>query len=58
MEILHIHGSNDIIVPIDSLNIWFKNQAIIRNGYHDLKKQNIIELWKNKVLDFLSKQGI
>ena len=55
LEILHIHGSNDITVPINSLNVKFENQVIVKNGDHDLEKPDIMELWKSKAVDFLSK---
>lgn len=54
-KILHIHGSKDIAVPIESLNITFDNQIIIENGDHDLEKPNQLEQWKNKAVDFLLK---
>jgi len=54
-DILHIHGSGDTIVPIESLNIKFKNQIIIKNGNHDLEKPNQMNQWVGKAVDFLSK---
>jgi len=55
LDILHIHGTKDVSVPIESLNIKFKNQIIIEKGDHDLEKPNIINQWKDKVIDFLLK---
>ncbi len=54
-KVLHIHGSKDIAVPIESLNTKFGNQIIIENGDHDLEKPNQVEQWKNKAVDFLLK---
>ncbi len=52
-RVLHIHGSKDIAVPIESLNTRFPNQIIIENGDHDLEKPNQLEQWKDKAVDFL-----
>jgi len=54
-RILHIHGSKDVAVPIESLNTTFDNQIIIENGDHDLEKPNQLEQWRNKAVDFLLK---
>jgi len=52
---LHIHGSHDVVVPIESLNIKFKNRVIVREGEHDLEKPIIIEQWLEKAVGFLEK---
>jgi esterase/lipase len=54
-RILHIHGSKDVAVPIESLNTTFDNQIIIKNGDHDLEKPNQLEQWEKEVVDFLLK---
>lgn len=54
-KVLHIHGSKDIAVPIESLNTKFDNQIIVENGDHNLEKPNQIEQWENKTVDFLLK---
>ncbi len=54
-KILHIHGSRDVAVPIESLNVKFDNQIIIENGDHDLEKPNQLEQWRKEVVDFLLK---
>ncbi len=52
-NILHIHGSKDAAVPIESLHIKFDNQIIIENGDHDLEKPTQMEQWILKAKDFL-----
>jgi len=54
-KVLHIHGSKDIAVPIESLNTNFDNQIIVENGDHDLEKPNQLEQWRNKAVDLLLK---
>lgn len=54
-NILHIHGSKDVAVPIESLNMKFGNQIIIENGDHDLERSNQMEQWIQKGVDFLLK---
>lgn len=53
LNILHIHGSKDIAVPMESLNIRFENQIIVEGGDHNLEKPDKMEEWKNKAADFL-----
>ncbi|MCK4592447.1 alpha/beta hydrolase [Candidatus Parcubacteria bacterium] len=52
-NVLHVHGDKDLVVPIKSLNVEFKNQIIIENGDHDLEKPNQMEQWMQKGVDFL-----
>jgi len=52
-RILHIHGNKDLAVPLDSLNIKFKNQLIVDGGDHDLEKPNQLDQWLPKVVNFL-----
>ncbi len=54
-KVLHIHGSRDIAVPIESLHTKFDNQIIIENGDHDIEKPNRLEQWRSSVVDFLLK---
>lgn len=54
-QVLHIHGSKDVTVPIESVNVKFDNQIIIENGDHDLEKPNQLEQWRTKAVDFLLK---
>lgn len=54
-RILHVHGSRDVAVPIESLNVKFDNQIIIENGEHDLEKPNQLEQWGKEVVNFLLK---
>lgn len=53
-NILHIHSNKDDKVPLESLNIKFKNRIIIQKGDHDLEKPNIIEQWLTKVINFIN----
>ncbi len=55
LQILHIHGNKDLAVPLDSLNIKFKNQIIVDGGDHDLEKPNQMDQWLQKTIDFISK---
>ena len=43
---IHIHGENDEIVSIESLNLEFKRSCIIKNGDHDLEGE-FLEIWIN-----------
>jgi pimeloyl-ACP methyl ester carboxylesterase len=54
-KVLHIHGLEDTIVPIESLNTKFENNVIIKAADHDLERPNQLSQWKNKVVDFLVK---
>lgn len=54
-KILHIHGSKDSTVPIESLNTTFNNQIIIENGDHDLESPKYLEQWINKTMNFILK---
>jgi len=52
-NILHIHGDADDKVPIESLNIEFKNKLIIKNGDHDLERPGMIKQWLPEAVSFL-----
>ncbi|MCK5320942.1 alpha/beta hydrolase, partial [Candidatus Parcubacteria bacterium] len=52
-NILHIHGGKDDDVPLESVNIDFTNQLIIKNGNHDLEKPDVFEIWSKKTLNFI-----
>jgi pimeloyl-ACP methyl ester carboxylesterase len=52
-NILHIHGDNDDIVPLGSVNIAFKNQIIVKSGDHNLERPDMIEQWLEKTADFI-----
>lgn len=54
-NVLHIHGSKDVAVPLESVNIKFSNQVVVENGDHDLEKPNQMNQWLQKWVDFLSK---
>jgi len=50
---LHIYGSKDIIVPLESVSVNFLNQIIIDGGDHDLEKPDYIKQWLEKAVKFL-----
>lgn len=52
-KILHIHGSKDIAVPLESVGVDFINRIIIEGGDHDLEKPDYIKQWLGKTVDFL-----
>jgi len=56
IEILHIHGSEDKSVPLESLDIPFEKQIIVDGGNHDLERPNQIDQWLSEAVEFLSKQ--
>ncbi len=53
LEVLHIHGLQDKVVPIESLNANFGDQMIIENGDHDLEKPDQREKWLDQAVNFL-----
>jgi len=54
-SILHIHGDNDEVIPLESLNIKFKNRIIVKNSDHDLERLDMMNQWLNKTVDFIKK---
>ncbi|MEA3463734.1 MAG: alpha/beta hydrolase [Patescibacteria group bacterium] len=52
-NILHIHGDSDDKVPLESLNIEFKNKIIIKNGDHDLERPDMMEQWLKDAVNFI-----
>jgi pimeloyl-ACP methyl ester carboxylesterase len=54
-KVLHIHGSKDTAVPIQSLNVIFDHQIIIPEGDHDLEKPNYRDKWLVPTIEFLVK---
>ena len=52
-KILHIHGSKDAVVPLESVSVNFLNQIIVEGGDHDLEKPDYIKQWLKKVVNFL-----
>lgn len=51
---LHLHGTNDTVVPLGSLNIPFIHQVIIKKGDHELEKKPRRAIWIPKVIEFLT----
>ena len=52
-RILHIHGSKDAVVPLESVSVNFLNQVIVEGGDHDLEKPNQMEQWLKQTVNFL-----
>lgn len=52
-NVLHIHGSEDDKVPLESLNVKFKNEIIVKGGGHDLERPDMFEQWINKAVEFI-----
>jgi len=50
---LHIHGENDIAVPIESLGVKFSNRIIVSGGDHDMERPNQRVQWVGKAIDYL-----
>lgn len=50
---LHIHGTNDKSVPLESISTKFNNQIIIENGDHDLEKPKRTNQWLGETINFL-----
>ncbi len=51
---LLVHGSGDDTVPLESLDINFPNQLIVKNGDHDLERPDLIKQWLPDAVKFLS----
>ena len=52
-NVLHIHGDRDASVPLESLNIEFSNEIIVKGGNHDLERPDMVEQWLKGVADFI-----
>jgi esterase/lipase len=52
-NILHVHGSMDDDVPLESVTINFPNRLIVEGGSHDLEKLDIFENWSKEVINFI-----
>ncbi|CAF2398970.1 unnamed protein product [Rotaria sp. Silwood2] len=52
-QILHIHGTQDAIVPIESIKDQFKNTLILNTNDHDLEEPNILQEWTMKAVKFI-----
>ncbi|MBU4338124.1 lysophospholipase [Patescibacteria group bacterium] len=46
-------GDKDDKVPLESLNIKFKNEIIVKGGDHDIERPDMFEQWIEKTVDFL-----
>lgn len=52
-NILHIHGDKDDKVPLESLNVKFKNEIIVEGGDHDMERPDMFGQWIKKAVDFI-----
>ncbi len=52
-NILHIHGSKDDDVPLESVGTRFSNRLIIEGANHDLEKPNVFENWLKIIINFI-----
>ena len=52
-NILHIHGEKDEVVPINSLNVKFKNRIMVPEGDHDLESPDLLSQWLVPAVNFL-----
>lgn len=55
-NIFLIHGDKDDKVPLESLNIEFKNKVVIKNGDHDMERPYMFKQWIKKAVNFINKQ--
>ena len=53
-NVLHVHGDKDGKVPLDSLNVKFKNKIIVQGGDHDSEKPDMMEQWLGKAVNFIA----
>ena len=54
-KILHVHGTADPKVPLESLGIVFPNRIIVPGGDHDLERPDFWEQWFSQAVNFLEK---
>lgn len=52
-QILHIHGTKDPSVPLESVSTKFLNQIIVEQGDHDLEKPSYTKQWVQEWINFL-----
>jgi pimeloyl-ACP methyl ester carboxylesterase len=50
---LHVHGSKDAAVPLESVSVKFKERLIVSGGDHDLEKFDHRTTWTKSALDYL-----
>ena len=53
-RILLIHGQEDDVVPLESINVKFRNRVIVKKGDHDLERPDIVSQWLGRCINFLS----
>lgn len=56
-KFLHVHGLKDAAVPIESLNIDFKNKVIVDSGNHYMERPDQRVKWIGKAAEYLSFSG-
>lgn len=52
-EILHIHGDQDPVVPIESVEDQFQHTLVLHTNDHDLEQPDILNQWTNKAVEFI-----
>lgn len=52
-QLLHIHGDQDSIVPIESIKDQFRNTLILHTDDHDLEEPDLLQEWTTKAIDFI-----
>lgn len=52
-KVLHIHGLNDNVVPLESITVKFNNNILIEKGDHDLERPDMIEQWIIPIIKFI-----
>jgi len=54
-NIFHVHGEKDDKVPLESLNISFRNFIPVKEGDHDLEKPDMRAQWIDGCISFILK---
>lgn len=54
-DVLLVHGNEDDKVPIESINVNFKNKIIVKGGDHDLERPDMFKQWIKEAVNFLIK---
>lgn len=53
-KILIIHGTNDQLCPLETVNIKTPNKIFVEGGNHDLEKPEQLKQWLSKAVDFIT----
>ncbi|CAM2707313.1 unnamed protein product [Rotaria socialis] len=52
-HILHMHGNQDFVVPIESIKRPLKHRLIVNTNDHDLEEPDILQEWTIKAVEFI-----